>query len=332
MAYTYSKAGVDVKKVNALHKATDVLLRTTHSRSVLPIYGHYAGLVKVGKELIAMHTDGVGTKVLVAQALRKYDTVGIDCVAMNVNDIICVGARPVALVDYLALGREDAKLTRELMKGLVAGAKEAGTSLVGGETAIMGDVIKGVKGCTGFDLAATCIGVIETNHNRPITGEAMRPGDVVVGLESSGIHSNGLTLARKVLKGRRWLRELLVPTRIYVKPIMQMVRELDVHGIAHITGGAFSKLSRIADRAKVGIKLDNTPKPQPVFRAIQRAARLSEREMYRTFNMGVGMCVIVGEKDAGSVIAIAKKYGINAMKIGRITKEEGIFLEKEQLD
>src|SRR3989344_9170991 len=175
MAFDYSKAGVDVQKVKGMHAQIDEMLRATHSADVLPIYGHYAGLMKLpgSKQLLAMHTDGVGTKVLVAQALRKYDTVGIDCVAMNVNDIICVGARPVALVDYLALGREDAKLTRELMKGLVAGAKEAGTSLVGGETAIMGDVIKGVKGCTGFDLAATCIGVIETNHNRPITGEAM---------------------------------------------------------------------------------------------------------------------------------------------------------------
>jgi len=324
MAFNYSKAGVDVRKVKGMHAAMDAMLKATHTRDVLPIQGHYAGFVKLGKETLAIHTDGVGTKVLIAQVLRKYDTVGIDCVAMNVNDIICVGARPIALVDYLALEREDAKLTRELMKGLVKGAKQSGISIVGGETAIMRDVIKGVKGCTGFDLAATCIGLVETKNKKPITGARMRPGDIVLGLASSGIHSNGLTLARKVLKGRKWQRELLKPTRIYVKPVMEMVRKLDVRGIAHITGGAFSKLSRIAGHAKVGIALDNMPSPQPVFKAIQKSAKLSAREMYLTFNMGVGMCVVVPKKQARKAIAIARRHGVSARKIGAVTKRRKI--------
>src|SRR3989338_1015422 len=332
MAFDYSKAGVDVQKVKGMHAQIDEMLRATHSADVLPIYGHYAGLMKLpgSKQLLAMHTDGVGTKVIVAQRLRKFDTVGIDCVAMNVNDIICVGARPTALVDYLALEGEDEVLTAELMKGLVKGAKEAGVSIVGGETAIMGDVIKGEPGCTGFDLAATCIGVVETKDGKPITGVAMKAGDVVVGLESSGIHSNALTLARKVLTEEKWQRELLTPTRIYVKPVLEMVAKLDVHGLAHITGGAFSKLSRIADCSpqNIGFALKDMPTPQPVFTEIQRAAKLSEREMYRTFNMGVGMCVIVPEKQADSAIAIAKRHGIKAGRIGKKIKEKGITVNQ----
>ncbi|VVC03869.1 Phosphoribosylformylglycinamidine cyclo-ligase [Candidatus Burarchaeum australiense] len=330
MAFDYSKAGVDVRKVKGMHAEIDALLRSTHCGDVLPIYGHYAGLLRRGDQILAMHADGVGTKVLVAQKLRKFDTVGIDCIAMNVNDIICVGARPVALVDYLALEKEDAKLTRELMKGLVEGAKEADVSVVGGETAIMRDVIKGEKGCTGFDLAATCLGVVESG--KPITGEAMKPGDAVIGLESSGIHSNALTLARKVLKEKKWLQELLVPTRIYVRPVLEMVNSLEVHGLAHITGGAFSKLNRIAERAGVGIELDDMPEPQAIFRALWRAAKISEREMYRTFNMGVGMCVVLPEKDADACISIAKRHEIRAWRIGKVTSRHGIFLEKTRLD
>ncbi|RLG18839.1 phosphoribosylformylglycinamidine cyclo-ligase [Candidatus Micrarchaeota archaeon] len=330
MTFTYSKAGVNVRRVKQMHLKVERMLRSTHDSSILPIHGHYAGLLKVGKEAVAMHTDGVGTKVLIAQKLHKYDTVGIDCVAMNVNDIICLGARPIALVDYLALERADPRLVQKLMKGLVKGAREAQCPVIGGETAIMGDVIKGEVSCTGFDLAATCIGSME--GRKPITGRAMKPGNDVIGLASSGIHSNGLTLARKVLKSRRWLRELLKPTRIYVSPVMEMVEKLEVHGIAHITGGAFSKLSRIADYARVGFELDAMPKPQPVFNAIQRATKLSEREMYRTFNMGVGMCIVVPKKHSLPALRIAKRHKFKASVIGRITGRKGIRVNGLQLD
>lgn len=324
MAFDYAKAGVDISKVKRLHSAIDAMLKGTHTKNVLPIQGHYAGFIKLGNQTLAIHTDGVGTKVLVAQHMRRYDTVGIDCVAMNVNDIICTGARPIALVDYLALENEDDLLVGELMKGLVRGAKEAETPIVGGETAIMGDVIKGIDGCTGFDLAATCIGIIETKNKKPITGSEMRVGDAIVGLESSGIHSNGLTLARKVLGLSQWGNELLIPTRIYVKPIMQMITKLHIHGIAHITGGAFSKLSRLTGRAKVGISLDNLPEAPAIFDTIKMNARLGEQEMYRTFNMGVGMCVMLPVKEAEAAIAIAKKHSIPAWKIGEVTREKGI--------
>jgi len=323
-ASTYAEAGVDVAKVRAIQKSITALIKATRTKDALPVFGHYAGLMKVGKETVALHTDGVGTKVLVAQFMKKYDTIGIDCVAMNVNDVVCVGAKPIALVDYIALEKEDGGLVHELVKGLVRGARESGTAIVGGETAVMGDVVKGLPGRTGFDLAATVLGRVD---GRPITGLHMKPGDAVVGLASSGIHSNGLTMARKVLALEEWGGELLRPTRIYVKPVLQMISECSVGGLAHITGGAFSKLSRICKRA--GILLNEMPEPPRIFQTIAEESGAGVREMYRTFNMGVGMCVVVPERDVHRAVAIAKKSGIPAKRIGVVTKAKGIILEKD---
>jgi phosphoribosylformylglycinamidine cyclo-ligase len=299
-------------------------IRKTHMRSAyapLPIYGHYAGFVDFGQHALAMHTDGVGTKVLVAQALRRFDTVGIDCVAMNANDVVCTGAEPVALVDYIALEREDDALVAALLKGLVEGANQAGCAIVGGETAIMPDVIKGENG-TGFDLAATCLGVVE--KAKIITGERMKPGDAVIALRSSGIHSNGLTLARKVLgTDKAVLKELLTPTAIYVKPVLEAARRLDVRGIAHITGGAFSKASRITERAGVGMLLQ-MPKMPAIFSKI-RDAGVSNAEMYRTFNCGIGMLVAVPQSDARDAVRLLG----DAFVAGSVTKERGIAMATE---
>ncbi len=217
MSMDYAKAGVDVNRVKGIHAIIHELTSATHGKDVLPVHGHYAGIVKIGKETIAMHTDGVGSKVLVAQFLRKYNTVGIDCIAMNVNDVICVGARPVALVDYIALEHEDEELVSKLMQGLVEGAREAEVAIVGGETAVLPDMIKpglDFSGfhTNGFDLAATCLGVV--GRWGLVTGERMKTNDAVIGVESSGLHSNGYTLARKVLDMNEWARELLTPTRI----------------------------------------------------------------------------------------------------------------------
>jgi len=238
---------------------------------------------------LALHADGVGTKVLVAEACGKYDTIGIDCVAMNVNDIICVGAEPLAMVDYLALEKPRPRLVADIMKGLQEGARQAGVAIVAGETAIVPDLVH------GFDLSATVVGIVK--KNKIITGEQVEPGDVVLGLRSSGIHSNGLTLARKALLAPRAAPEiageLLRPTRIYVKEISRLLRSgLEIHGLAHITGGAYSKLKRIGIMAQAGFHLDNLPQPPWIFKKIQAAARVSNREMYRTFNMGVGFLVI----------------------------------------
>lgn len=242
-----------------------------------------------------MHADGVGTKVLVAETCHKYDTIGIDCVAMNVNDVICLGAEPLALVNYLALEKARPELVREIMLGLQKGAREAGVAIVSGETAVMSDVIR------GFDLAATVLGLVR--KDRIITGSRMRQGDLIFGLRSSGIHSNGLTLARKLLlapkANRRIARELLRPTRIYVKQVMRLLRSrAEIHGLAHITGGGYSKLKRLGARAKVGFVLDHMPKPQHIFEEIQTKGRLPHREMYRTFNMGIGFLIICPKNSA----------------------------------
>ncbi|MCX8194696.1 MAG: phosphoribosylformylglycinamidine cyclo-ligase [Candidatus Micrarchaeota archaeon] len=321
---SYSEAGVDTKKVKGIHSAIEKAIFAKMPGHVLPIKGHYAGLFKANGQIFAIHCDGVGSKILVADALGKFDTLGIDCVAMNVNDIICVGARPLVLVDYLALAQEDEALVLEIMKGLVRGAQEAGCALVGGETAILPDMIKGGK--RPFDLAATCVGIVEGKE--PLTGEKMESGDVVIGLESSGIHSNGYTLARKLLDLKKWGKEMLAPTRIYVRPVMEMLRQCKIHGLAHITGGAFSKLKRIGDFAGVGFLLDSMPKTSGVMAELERKVS-DDYEFYRTFNGGIGMCAVCPEKEAAKVIEIASKHKIKAQAIGRVVEEQDVILKKD---
>lgn len=317
MAKSYSEAGVDLAKVKSIQNTINA---TIFAGKTGALVGHYAGIVEFAGKKLAIHTDGVGSKVLVAQELEKYDTVGIDAIAMNVNDIICIGAKPTAGVDYLALAKEDDFLVGEILKGLMQGAKESGIEIVGGETAIMPDVITGGK--RPFDLAFTAIG----EANELITGEAIKSGEIIIGLESSGLHSNGFTLARKVLDAKKWGTEMLAPTRIYVKPVLEMISACKISGIAHITGGAFSKLMRL--NKKYGFLLNNMPKSTPIFQAL-REQILDERELHRTFNMGVGMCVIAGKEYESKILAIAKKHGVNASVIGQITNESGVYLEKE---
>jgi len=267
-------------------------------------------LIEISKDYaLALHTDGVGTKVLVAEACHKYDTIGIDCVAMNVNDILCLGAEPLALVDYLALEKPRPAMVKQVMIGLQRGAREARVAVVGGETAVMPDVVK------GFDLAATVVGLVK--KSKIVTGEETQPGDVILGLRSSGIHSNGLTLVRKLLLSRRTnpriLRELLRPTRIYVPEITKLLNSgLRIHSLVHITGGAYSKLKRIGTRANVGFFLNNMPKPSWIFQLIQDRARISDREMYRTFNMGIGflaICSRVLERRAVALVPELRRLG-----------------------
>jgi len=326
MSFTYARAGVDIRKVKKIHGEIDRLAAKTFVTraekfgKVLPIQGHYAGLIDIGSgRALALHSDGVGTKALVALMLRRYEGIGIDCVAMNVNDLICVGAEPVALVDYLALEKPNRHLVEGVMKGLHHAALESGVAIVSGETAIMPDVIN------GFDLSATSVGIVK--KDKIVEGTRMEVGDSVIGLSSSGIHSNGLTLARKVLLKRfdRQMAEmLLTPTRIYVTPIMNLLRSgVDVHGMAHITGGAYSKLKRIGARAKVGFQLDNLFHPQEVFELIQKRGRITEREMYRTFNMGTGFLIVVASADEKRTLRMIKGSRV----VGSITKEHKAIVE-----
>ncbi len=268
---------------------------------------------------MALHADGVGSKVLVAEACHKYDTIGIDCVAMNVNDIICLGAEPLALVDYLALEKPQPRLVMEIMKGLEKGAREASVAVVSGETAIVPDLVR------SFDLSATVVGIVR--KSKVITGAHAEPGDVILGLRSSGIHSNGLTLARKLLFSRTpdpgIARELLRPTRIYVKPVTRLLRAgVEIHGLAHVTGGAYSKLRRIGTRAKVGFHLDRLPKPPEIFKKIQARGRVSDREMYRTFNMGIGFLIICPKRVESRVRRILPE----AKHVGSVTSTKTVTL------
>lgn len=342
---TYAKAGVNVKKVRAAQaKIREIAEATFKLRKgkfgeVIGRFGHYASLIDIGGgKALALHADGVGTKVLIAQLMNKYDTVGIDCVAMCVNDLICLGAEPLALIDYLAVQRADNTLINEIMKGLAKGARQADVAIVGGETAVMPDVIQGAVKGKGFDLAALSVGIVQ--QRRVITGEAMKPGDVVIGLRSSGIHSNGLTLARKVLFERKKLsvssklpglrktvgEELLAPTQIYVKPILEVLKKVEVHALAHITGGAFSKLNRFEEYAKVGFEL-GIPKHQPIFCYIKQFGAITDVEMYRTFNMGIGFCVIAPKRQGNDVIRICNKYEIAATVIGEVSRQRGVKIK-----
>ena len=340
MGWSYGKAGVDLDRIKRAHKSILELVELTYKfreglfGRVLKGAGHYAALIDVGGgKALALHADGVGTKVLIAQLMDKYDTVGIDCVAMNVNDLVCVGAEPVAMIDYLAMERSDEEMAAEIVKGLVKGAEMTGIAIIGGETAIMPDVIKGAVEGKGFDLAGLSIGVVDVD--KAIFGDGIRLGDAIVGIESSGIHSNGLTLARKVLLEHASLKvegyvdelqctlgeELLKPTYIYVKPVLEILhRGVEVHGLAHITGGSFTKLMRIAPRG-LGFKLDDMPEPHAIFKLIQRLGNVSSWEMYRTFNMGVGFCVVVPEYEVDEVIRIFKAHGFRAMRIGEVIGE-----------
>jgi phosphoribosylformylglycinamidine cyclo-ligase len=270
----------------------------------------------------------VGSKILVADTLEKWDTIGIDCIAMNVNDTICVGATPISFVDYIACNSPQKEVLRAIGKGLNRGAKEAGVEIVGGEVALLPEMINGV------DLVGACLGYVD--KKRIITGERIRPGDLLIGVSSSGIHSNGLTLARRVVAehgvkltdevvfgGERFVigEELLIPTAIYVKDILSVCRRFDVKGIAHITGGGLRKLNRI--KHDVMFKITHLPEPPRIFRLIAEWGNIHIREMYQTFNMGIGMILAVSREECEDVIQHIEKRR-QAWMIGEVMKGSGV--------
>ena len=335
---TYARAGVDVSRVRKSHEALARLLESTFKtrkgkvgHPVFPI-GHYAGLVDLNDgRVLSLHTDNVGTKVIIAQMMRKYDTIGIDCVAMCANDLICTGAEPISFLDYLAMAKHDRHIVDQIAIGLVKGAKQAGIAIVGGETAIVPDLLSNDP---GLDLVGMAAGIGKKKDL--ILGDEIRNGDALVGVASSGIHSNGLTLARKILLreyklkenvpelGRSIGEELLEPTRIYVKPVLEATRKLEVHGLGHITGGAFAKLDRIVGQARLGADIEQLPPTPGIFRIIQKRGRVSDREMYRTFNMGVGFVAICPQRAEDTLIRLFVRHGHNAFDLGRVQKKRGI--------
>jgi len=330
---TYRDVGIDVDKIRAAQKSIGDIISATHAfpkkGRVLSGFGHYAGLVRLGAQTIALHSDGVGTKVLVAQLMNKFDTVGIDCVAMNVNDIICVGARPIAFIDYVALKQPNEALIGEIARGLVEGARQSQMAIVGGETAVLPDVIAG-EGENAFDLAGMVMGIVE----KQVLGNSIKPGDVILGVESSGLHSNGYTLARKVLLSKYSVdenaehlvqtvgEELLTPTRIYVRPVMDILKKVRVHGLANVTGGSFTKLPRL--NKNVRYALDDLPAITGIFKQIQVDGNIDIMEMYRTFNMGIGFCVIAPKAAADEIIRTFGKHEMRCLQIGTIEKGLGV--------
>jgi phosphoribosylformylglycinamidine cyclo-ligase len=296
------------------------------SRQVLAS-GHYANVVRIDERTgIALSTDGVGTKLVIAERLGRWDTVGIDCVAMNVNDVICVGAEPLAMVDYLAVDRADSEIAGAIGQGLARGAELAGIEIAGGELAQLGEIIN------GLDLAGACFGVVALDSL--VTGASIEPGDAVIGLPSSGLHSNGYTLARSALAeipfdddrlGRPLGEVLLEPTEIYVKPIVELLRsELDVRGLAHITSGGLRNLLRL--EAGVGYEVDNPLPVPPIFTLIQELGDVSGEEMHEVFNMGCGFCVVVATADEDAALEGLRTHYPEAKRIGRATGKPGEVL------
>jgi phosphoribosylformylglycinamidine cyclo-ligase len=309
--------------------------------------GFFASVVDIGHNLgLALCTDGVGSKVLVAEMLQRYDTIGIDCVAMNVNDAICVGAEPISFLDYIAIERATPHVLEEIAKGLYEGARLANVAIVGGEISQLPDIIKGHAPGLGLDLVGMCAGIVPLD--RIIVGKDVVPGDVIVGVRSSGIHSNGLTLARRALFDEARLtadqsiaelgctvgEELLKPTHIYVAPIVTLLNQgVPLRALVHITGDGVLNLARIA--APVGFRLDTLPEPQPIFDLIQKSGHVAAHEMYRAFNMGIGFCLIIPDDSSvlQTVRATLAASHFETCVIGHVVADEKrrVVLPKQAL-
>ncbi|QLK25197.1 phosphoribosylformylglycinamidine cyclo-ligase [Natrinema zhouii] len=316
---TYAETGVDI---DASEDATAALLEAFGS----DLRTEYAGLLDIGDRYLALATDGVGTKLLVAEAIEDFSTIGIDCIAMNVNDLVAAGVEPVAFVDYLAIDEPDEELTNQIGEGLAVGLEQADLTMLGGETAVMPEVVK------GFDLAGTCAGL--AGKDEIFEGET-QVGDVLVGFPSNGIHSNGLTLAREAvtrdheytdefpLNPERTIgEELLRPTRIYTG-LLEPMREHDVRAAAHVTGGGWTNLLRMGEREYV---IENPLPAQPVFEFVQEEGNVTDEEMHRTFNMGTGFVVALPEDRANGLVAATDGRLIGRVEDGDSVDIRGLSL------
>ncbi|MDD4980637.1 MAG: phosphoribosylformylglycinamidine cyclo-ligase [Candidatus Omnitrophica bacterium] len=324
---TYQKSGVDIQKADAFKGRLKTLARKSFRKEVLKDIGGFGSFFRFPKEkykdpVLVSSSDGVGTKLKIAILANKHDTIGIDAVAMNVNDILCVGAEPLFFLDYIAYSKLETGVLFDVVKGINNGCIQAGCSLVGGETAQM----PGMYNAGDYDVAGFCVGVVE--REKIIDGSRISPGDKVIGLESSGIHSNGYSLVRKIFsenKLKRMHKELLKPTRIYVKPILSLLQvtgyRLQVTGIAHITGGAFyNKIARVIPGG-VDVVIDKDSwRALEIFRLMQKKGNVPQEEMYRTFNMGIGMVLIVKPKSVSRIKSALEKSHLRSWVIGEIIK------------
>jgi phosphoribosylformylglycinamidine cyclo-ligase len=319
----YARAGVDQtgagSAVGALVAVLAGIETGAPSRSVLAS-GHYAAVLRLDdRRGIALSCDGVGTKVIVAERLGRLETVGIDCIAMNVNDVICVGAEPIAVLDYIAVEEADRAALEQIAVGLRAGAEAAGVEIPGGELAVLPELIRGHPSPSGFDLLGFCVGLVDLDAI--VTGAGIEPGDAVVGIPSNGIHSNGLTLARRALGDED--ERLLEPTAIYVRAVRDLLDSgVDVRGLAHITGEGFLNLLRLEGEA--GYLIDRPLPVPPVFAEIADRGRVEAAEMYEVFNMGCGFCCVVPAEDADEAVSILARRHLGTAVIGRATTATGV--------
>jgi phosphoribosylformylglycinamidine cyclo-ligase len=344
----YKSSGVDAqKKEGSLNRLLEYVNKTfslNRCPPLLPIgfYANVLDLRPLGFPVgIAFSTDGVGTKLLVAEMMDRYDTVGIDCVGMNVNDILCVGATPLSMVDYIAVSEANATILEQIAEGLYKGCEMAGISLSGGELAQVAELLAHKPGKVSFDIVGTAIGTVDPD--KLITGARIEPGDLVIGLESTGLHSNGYSLARKlcfeVMKlsvgdfieefGATLGEELLRPTRIYVKEILQIMNRVNVKGLFHITGDGFLNLLRTS--IPVAYRIEKIPEPPAIFSFLQQAGQISTGEMFRVFNMGIGF-VIVCENDStqvDTIRTISRAAGYNAHTLGYVLDNESRSVQIE---
>lgn len=333
---SYAKAGVDI---TAGYRSVELMkehIAKTVTPGTISGIGGFGGLFEpdisgMAKPVLVSGTDGVGTKLKLAFAADKHDTVGIDCVAMCVNDIICCGAKPLFFLDYIACGKNVPERIADIVKGVCDGCVQSGAALIGGETAEM----PGFYPENEYDLAGYCTGIVD--KDKIIDNTKMKVGDVMIALPSSGVHSNGFSLVRKIfdigsaevkepneeLGGKSILETLLAPTKIYVKPVLALIEKIDVSGISHITGGGFYENIPRSIPDGLGVRINEKDVIiLPIFKMIEERGNISRRDMFNTFNMGVGMSITVGEKDAEKAIKILKEHGEDAYVLGVVERSD----------
>jgi phosphoribosylformylglycinamidine cyclo-ligase len=331
----YARAGVDTglasRGVAALVEVLNAIDTGRQPRALLGA-GHYAAVMRLaGNSGLALSSDGVGTKLIVAEQLDRFDTVGIDCIAMNVNDVVCVGADPIAVLDYIAVEEARGWVLTAIATGLKAGAEDAGVEIPGGELAVVPELIRGHPSPNGIDLVGMCVGLVALDAM--VTGSAIEPGDAVIGIPASGVHSNGFTLARRALPDLRETpvelggvsigEALLEPTVIYVRAVRELLAsDVDVRGLAHITGEGLLNLLRL--KADVGYRIESPLPVLPIFDLIADRAGVGAAEMHEVFNMGCGFCCVAAAEHAEAAVSLLSERHPGAAVIGEATSRTGV--------
>ncbi|NLI54330.1 MAG: phosphoribosylformylglycinamidine cyclo-ligase [Clostridiales bacterium] len=332
---TYQDAGVSVEAGYEAVRRMKAYAESTFDEHVMQSLGSFGGMYSLGEQVLVSGTDGVGTKLKAAFALDRHDTVGIDCVAMCANDVVCHGAKPLFFLDYIATGKLVPEVAAGVVKGVAEGCRQAGCALIGGETAEM----PGFYPEGEYDLAGFCVGMVQ--KDKLIDNTRVRAGDVLIALASSGVHSNGFSLVRKLVEMRRdaldeYLpelgktlgEELLTPTRIYVGPVLSLIERAEVHSVAHITGGGFyENIPRSIPKGHSARIEKRSVRVLPIFRLLQKRGGMEEKDMFGTFNMGVGMTLTVPAAEADGAVALLANEGVEAYAIGEIVAGgEGVSL------